>query len=160
VIELGTNVGISSAYLAAGLVCSGVEGRVLTLDSSAYRQRLARQVHDAAGLSNVSYAQGLFVDTLAPSLRELGEVDLAFIDGHHLYQPTLDYFEQILAYAAPDAVLVFDDIHWSDEMKAAWDRLRSDERLGLTVDLETIGLGVPRASWPGAPVRSVIRPGV
>jgi predicted O-methyltransferase YrrM len=95
-----------------------------------------------------------------PSLCELGGVELALIDGHHLYRPTLDYFEQILAHVAPDAVLVFDDIHWSDEMKAAWHHLRSDDRLGLTVDLETIALGVPRASWPGAPVLVVIRPGV
>ncbi|MBL0127082.1 MAG: class I SAM-dependent methyltransferase [Flavobacteriales bacterium] len=91
VLELGTNTGISSAFIASALKRNG-EGRVVTLDASSYRQRLAREMHQNLGLTNVSYVNGLFTDTLDSVLSDMREIDLAFIDGHHLYQPTLDYF--------------------------------------------------------------------
>lgn len=140
VIELGTNVGISSAYIGAGLKAAGQNGRITTLDVSPYRQRLAKEIHRNLGIDSVSYSEGLFTDTLRPALADLGSVDLAFIDGHHQYQPTLDYFEEILAFSTPDTVFVFDDIRWSDGMKKAWSRIRSDDRLGLIVDLSSVGI--------------------
>lgn len=156
VIELGTNVGVSSAYIAAALKLNGQQGRAITLDVSPYRQRLAKSVHCNLGLDNVSYVEGLFTDTLQSSLRDLGSIDLAFIDGHHQYQPTLDYFEEILAFSHPDTVFVFDDIRWSDDMEKAWSQIRSDDRLGLIVDLSKVGVSVPRQQ--DVPQRVVFEP--
>lgn len=140
VIELGTNVGISSAYIGAALKTNGQNGKITTLDASPYRQRLAEELHHKLGIDNISYVEGLFTDTLPPSLDNLGSVDLAFIDGHHQYQPTIDYFEEILKYSTPDTVFVFDDIRWSDGMKKAWSQIQSDDRLGLIVDLTSVGI--------------------
>ena len=144
VIELGTNVGISSAYIGAALKINGQNGRITTLDASPYRLRLAKEIHRNLGIDNISYVEGLFTDTLSQSLEELGSLDLAFIDGHHQYQPTLDYFEEILPFSTPDTVFVFDDIRWSDGMKKAWSKIQSDERLGLIVDLSSVGVCVRR----------------
>ena len=140
VIELGTNVGISSAYIGAGLKLNEQNGRITTLDASPYRQRLAKEVHDNLGLDNVSYVNGLFSDKLGPALEELGSIDLAFIDGHHQYQPTLDYFEEIFQFSTSDTVFVFDDIRWSQDMEKAWSRIQADDRLGLIVDLFSMGI--------------------
>ena len=137
ILELGTNVGISSAYLAA----SGAQ--VVTLDASPYRQRLAKSLHEKLGL-DVDYVQGLFVDTLGPTLDGMGPIRMAFIDGHHQYQPTLDYFEAIVAKAAPGCVFVFDDIRWSSGMKRAWRELRRDPRFDAVSDLGGMGVGVLR----------------
>ena len=73
-------------------------------------------------------------------MADLGLIDLAFIDGHHQYQPTLDYFEEIFRFSTPDTVFVFDDIRWSDGMKRAWSQIQSDDRLNLIVDLSRIGV--------------------
>lgn len=139
VLELGTNTGISSAFIAAALKRNGF-GKVVTLDASPYRQRLASGMHTDLGLDNVSYVNGLFTDTLDGVLRNMGEVDLAFIDGHHQYQPTLDYFAQIVPFVTKDAVFLFDDIRWSDGMLRAWTELQRDQRTGLSVDLNTVGI--------------------
>jgi predicted O-methyltransferase YrrM len=144
VIELGTNVGISSAYIGAALKLNGRNGQLITLDVCAYRQRLAKEIHSNLGLDNIGYVRGLFTETLSPSLVQLGSVVLAFIDGDHKYQPTLDYFEEILRFATLDAVFVFDDIRWSDGMRRAWSRIRSDERLGVIVDLDSVGVCIRR----------------
>jgi predicted O-methyltransferase YrrM len=144
IIELGTNVGISSAYIAAGLMLNGKNCTIATLDASPYRQRLAKEVHCNLAVDNISYVEGLFKDTLGTSLVALGSIDFAFIDGHHQYQPTLDYFEEILKFSAPNAVFVFDDIRWSEGMKKAWSQIQSDDRLGLIVNLCSVGVCVRR----------------
>jgi predicted O-methyltransferase YrrM len=129
VIELGTNVGISSAYLAAGLKDCGSGGRVLTLESSPYRLRLAQDLH-----------RQLFIDNLTSSLAEADPIDMAFVDGHHQYQPTLDYFDSIWSRSVDDCVFIFDDIRWSEGMKKAWRALCSDPRVTIAVDLRSIGI--------------------
>ncbi len=148
VIELGTNLGISAAYIGAALKMNGQDGRVTTLEASPYRLQIAKTLHSNLSLDNVAYVEGLFSDTLLSTLESSAPVDLAFIDGHHQYQPTLDYFEEILRFAAPGATFVFDDIRWSDGMKKAWAQIQADERLGVVVDVAAVGLGSrqPQAS--------------
>ena len=113
---------------------------MITLDASPYRQRVAKKLHESLNLTNITYSRGLFSETLGPSLRQLNKVDLAFIDGHHQYQPTIDYLEQILEFSHPDTIFVFDDIRWSDGMERAWAHIKSDPRLNPIVDLVDMGL--------------------
>ena len=135
ILELGTNVGISSAYLAAA------GGNVTTLDMSPYRLRLAEQLHRSLGLQ-IRRVQGLFSETLANTLEQIAPVDLAFIDGHHQYRPTLEYFEAIAAKAAPGCVFLFDDIRWSSGMRKAWIKLRRDPRFETVADLGGMGMAI------------------
>ncbi len=161
VVELGTNVGISAAYQAAALNDNATGGRLVTLEASPYRLRLAKSLHAKLGLENVSYVPGLFSDTLDAALAEHGRVDLAYIDGHHQYQPTLDYFDALWRYSGEAAMFVFDDIRWSEGMLRAWTQLRADPRLDITVDLGSMGLGCRAAGSPRVTSRafySVLHP--
>jgi predicted O-methyltransferase YrrM len=135
ILELGTNIGLSSAYLAS----SG--GKVTTLESSPYRIRIAQNLHRSLGLQ-VETVQGLFSETLIGTLDRLGTVDMAFIDGHHQFQPTLDYFEAILAHTRKGSIIVFDDIRWSKGMKRAWKLLRKRPEFGEVADLGGVGVGI------------------
>jgi predicted O-methyltransferase YrrM len=67
-------------------------------------------------------------------------LDLVFIDGHHLKDPTLDYFEQCLGKAHNDSVFILDDIHWSQGMEEAWEQVKHHPRVSVTIDLYTMGL--------------------
>jgi predicted O-methyltransferase YrrM len=144
ILELGTNVGISAAYLRA----AQREGSLTTMEASPYRLRLARRLHEALDLDNIDYVEGLFADTLDATLDKAGPIDMAFIDGHHQYRPTLDYFEAIRRKAAPSCVFIFDDVRWSAGMEQAWDELQKDGRLALTADLKWIGIGISDADAP------------
>jgi predicted O-methyltransferase YrrM len=148
IIELGTNLGISSAYQALALKANG-DGQLATFEASPYRQRIARELHTRLGLDNVTYVLGLFQDTLAPWLSQASPVDFAFIDGNHQYEATLAYGDLILAHAKPDAILVFDDIRWSAGMKKAWARLKNDRRFQLVIDLSGIGVCVRTEAYAG-----------
>lgn len=140
VVELGACLGLSSAYIGKALEAVGKGGRVVTMEKSPVRIRTARELHRRLGLTNVLYAEGLFTDTLAPILKENGPVDLAFIDGHHQYRPTVEYFELIAQHATPHAVFVFDDIRWSSGMLKAWHEIAGHERTGVAIDLRKMGI--------------------
>lgn len=141
-LELGTNVGITSAYQTAGLKSNG-SGELITLEASPYRMRLAEQLHKKLKLTeHVDFKVGLFQDTLDTTLQKFEPIDYAFIDGHHQYQPTLDYFDLIYKNASDEAVFVFDDINWSPGMKRAWQEIKNDERLAVAADFGSVGIGV------------------
>ena len=140
VLELGTNVGISSAYLAAGARGANAAARLVTLDASPHRLAVARDLHRRLGLERITYVTGLFEDTLPAVLEEQGPFDLVYIDGDHHYEPTLGYFERIRPHVPPGGVLLFDDIRWSDGMLRAWRDIRDHPSVDVALDLYHLGL--------------------
>lgn len=148
ILELGTCVGISAAYQATALD----DGAVVTLEAAAGRVDVAERVFAGLGLNNITTVQGRFETTLDATLDEIGPVGMALIDGHHREDATLRYFDCIYPSLADGAVVVFDDIHWSDGMERAWSRLTADPRLDAVLDVSGYGIGVvhdtPRRTSP------------
>jgi predicted O-methyltransferase YrrM len=135
-IELGTSLGVTTAYLAQG----NVLGHCYTLEGADAVASLAGKNLHALGVHNVTQIVGNFDDTLPVLLQQLNKVDFAYVDGNHRYEPTIRYFEQLLQKSHEHTVLVFDDIHWSKEMEAAWHYIQQHQEVTLTVDLFFIGL--------------------
>lgn len=145
-VELGSGVGISTAYQAAALALNGDGGRLVSLDLSETRVDAARRHLRALGLDNARLVLGTFDETLEPTLVGLGgAADFVFVDGHHDERATLQYFTRILPFAAPSAVFVFDDIRWSKGMERAWRTLSADRSLRLTLDLGEMGIALADA---------------
>lgn len=141
-LELGTCLGVSAAYQAAALQLNG-HGNLATLEKSEVRVSKAMQHIDRLGFTNVKALPGLFSDTLPSVLDIHTPVEFAFIDGHHDRHATIEYFRQIAPHTiAGRTILIFDDIDWSPDMKQAWQTIKNDERLYLTVDLFKWGIGV------------------
>ncbi len=136
ILELGTSLGITTCYLAKG----GQNPQVYTLEGVPGIAEKAKQNFSRMGCHNISLWEGNFDETLSGLLLQTDTIDLAYIDGNHRYEPTLRYFEQIFTHLQPASCVVFDDIHWSREMEAAWEKVKSDERVVLTIDLFFIGL--------------------
>jgi predicted O-methyltransferase YrrM len=138
-IEMGTAVGISAAYQAAALRLNG-HGALVTLEGAPSVAEIAGKNFQQLGLDPVEIIVGKFHDTLDAVLKHRRPVDYVFVDGHHDHQTTLAYFEQIFPFLARQALLVFDDIAWSEGMKRAWAAIAGDERVGVAVDLGAVGL--------------------
>lgn len=135
-LELGTSLGITTAYLAEG----NEQGRVITMEGAPGIAAAARQHFKQLGLDRIELIEGNFDDTLGPLLSTLPSLDLAYIDGNHRLEPTLRYYRQMQPLLHTDSILIFDDIHWSPEMEAAWEALRKDPRVTCSVDLFYIGM--------------------
>lgn len=138
-LEMGACAGVSGAYQAAALQLNGA-GRLVTLEGAGSLAALSRETFAALGLENVQVVEGRFQDTLATVVEEIAPIDYAFIDGHHEEEPTLAYLDQIYPHLASRALLVFDDIYWTDGMRRAWNRIQSDPRMTVSADLRQVGL--------------------
>ena len=136
IIELGTSLGITSAYLAK----ASSAARVITMEGAPAIATIAQQNFKHLTLKNIELVLGNFDETLDPTLQKNTPVDLAFVDGNHRREPTLRYFEQLMKHSQENTMLVFDDVHWSSEMEAAWKTIKADNRVMLTIDLFFIGL--------------------
>jgi predicted O-methyltransferase YrrM len=136
VIELGTSFGITTAYLASANETS----KVFTCEGSAPIATIAKQNFKSLQLNNVQLSEGNFAKTFFPLLSKLNTINFAFVDGNHRKEPTLEYFQQLLNHSTPTTILVFDDIHWSAEMEAAWNVIKQHPQVTLTIDLFFIGI--------------------
>lgn len=159
-LELGTCLGVSTAYLAGALERNR-QGRLLTLEGASALADLAATGLRDLGLTRVEVRAGLFQDTLGPVLREMPRLDFAFIDGHHDEHATLAYLEQILPCLSRRAILVFDDIAWSEGMSRAWGAIRADSRIQVTLDLTSVGVclvdpDLPRLSFDFPPLSRIM----
>ncbi|HTB53122.1 MAG TPA: class I SAM-dependent methyltransferase [Ferruginibacter sp.] len=134
IIELGTSFGITTAYLAS------TNSKVFTCEGAKNIAAIAQQHFNSLGLKNIELVQGDFGQTLQPLFAQLNKIDLAFIDGNHRKEPTLGYFNQLLNHSTNATILIFDDIHWSAEMEAAWQEIQSHPAVTLTIDLFFIGI--------------------
>ncbi|MFQ5633489.1 MAG: O-methyltransferase, partial [bacterium] len=138
-VELGTCFGISSSYLAAALKLNQ-GGTLVTLEGAESCAELATQNFETLGLDNIDVVIGRFVDTLEGVLKRRGTIDFAFVDGHHEQTATIAYFEQIRQHLARHAVLVFDDISWSDGMRNAWNFISRHKQTKFALDLGVVGV--------------------
>lgn len=136
IVELGTSLGITSSYMAS----ARPGAQVITMEGAAAIAAVAKKTFTSLGLQNIQVVQGNFDDTLPGVLKKLPQVDLAFVDGNHRKEPTINYFNQLLAKSHDNTILVFDDIHWSAEMEEAWAEIQAHPQVTLTVDLFFIGL--------------------
>ncbi len=135
IIELGTCLGITTFYLAA----ANPLATITTIEGSKAIAQIAKINFQKAHLPNIQLLQGNFDAVLPSVIHQLSSIDLAYIDGNHRYQPTLHYFEQILEKTNSHSILVFDDIHWSEEMEKAWEEIKAHPSVQYTIDIFFLG---------------------
>ncbi|MBS1653706.1 MAG: class I SAM-dependent methyltransferase [Bacteroidetes bacterium] len=136
IIELGTSLGITSSYLSLG----NPFAKMITMEGASEVADAARNNFKELSIKNIELVEGNFDDTLNPVISGLSSIDFAFIDGNHRQEPTERYFQQLLAKTGNDSILVFDDIHWSTEMEAAWETIQKNPAVRCTLDLFFVGI--------------------
>jgi predicted O-methyltransferase YrrM len=136
IIELGTSLGISSAYLSSGNPAASL----LSFEGAPEIARIARDNFSTLGIENINLVEGNFDNTLSDVLNRMAVVDFAFVDGNHRKEPTLRYFKLFLEKINDQSILIFDDIHWSSEMEEAWNIIKNDQSVSLSIDLFFLGI--------------------
>lgn len=134
ILELGSSLGVTTAYLAA----ADSRNRVMTMEGSGEVLRVAQGVWRALRLENIEWIEGNIDDTLYKRARE--RIDVAYVDANHTYEATMRYVDFLLPRMPEKGVLVLDDIHYSEEMERAWDELKCDARVTTSMDLYHVGL--------------------
>ena len=133
VLELGTSLGITTAYLAYD---QSVD--ITTLEGSERVAQEAEQVWKNLKLSQIQCITGDFDKTLLPVTQQ--SFDLIYLDGNHRCEPTLAYFEMLKKNSYKKTIFIFDDIHYSKSMEEAWRQIKQQADVTITIDLFFIGL--------------------
>jgi len=136
VLELGTCLGISTLYLAAG----APNAKVITLEGCPETANRARLVFEEAGQQNITLMDGSFKELLPEVFKTIPRIDFLFIDGDHRKQTTLDYWAKCAPLLHQGSVAVLDDIHWSAEMESAWKEIIAGPLVKVSIDLYQAGI--------------------
>lgn len=136
ILEFGTAAGISTAYIKGGNQGS----RMVTMEGCASLASRANESFNELGIDDIEIAVGSFDATLDNVLKKFTKLDFVFFDGNHRKGPTLSYFEKCAQLSNENSIFVFDDIHWSSGMENAWDNIKNDGRVSVTIDLFWFGL--------------------
>ncbi|RYZ90155.1 MAG: class I SAM-dependent methyltransferase [Proteobacteria bacterium] len=146
VLELGTSLGLTTAYMANAV--AQTSGELYSFEGCPNTAALARTHLDQLGYPDVRLVVGNLDDTLAETVAKLPQIDLAFFDANHRYEPTVQYFMTCLPYIHNDSLFIFDDIHWSEGMEQAWESIKAHPAVQVTVDLFGVGLVFFRREQP------------
>lgn len=134
-IELGTSLGISTAYIKKARKNSPV----YTLEGAPNIVKAAKKNFQILKLKNLEVIEGNFDQTLTPLLERIQTVDFVFFDGNHKHEATLNYFEQCLEKINNNTVFIFDDIYWSEGMTKAWKTIQKNNAVTTTIDIFEMG---------------------
>jgi predicted O-methyltransferase YrrM len=136
VLELGTSLGITTAYLAS----VSTENTCISLEGSPEIAVMAKENLRKLKLSNVEIVVGNIDTTLAGVLAKTEKLDFVYFDANHRSQAVLNYFEQCLSKVHKQTVMVFDDIYWSADMEHAWGVIKNHQQVNATIDLFQLGI--------------------
>lgn len=136
ILELGTCLGLTTAYLAK----AAPSAAVTSIEGCPETAAVAKQNLEVLQITNADLKVGDFNTVLPEVVEDAEQLDFVFIDGNHRKQATIDYFLQCLPKLHEDSVMIFDDIYWSKGMKEAWQTIKAHPSVTVTVDLFWIGL--------------------
>jgi predicted O-methyltransferase YrrM len=135
IIELGTAAGISTQYLATG----NPNAEVITVEGNPLLAELASKNFRINRIKNITVINSSFDDVLPQLANYIKPGDLVYIDGNHTAEATWRYYTAFTA-TGKDPILIFDDINWSNGMRAAWRKIQSYAGQGTIIDLFHMGI--------------------
>jgi len=143
IVELGTSLGISSSYLVSSF-CEQFVG----IEGSKQLAKIAKR--NVLSISPTATVVHAMVDEILEELisRWAAELDLLYVDANHNFEPTLRYMDRFAPHLKPGALVIFDDIHWSEEMWEAWRILQNRQGFSHALDLGRFGL----CRWQGGTI--------
>lgn len=175
IFDLGTSLGLTTLYLAANSkthittfegcpetekvanrnfeqFAAGSLQEVKDKGQEATNKRQSPITNHKSAITNrqsaITTIVGNLDEVLDAQVHATPQIDFAFFDANHRYEPTVRYFETCLQKAHNDSLFVFDDIHWSAEMEAAWVYIKAHQSVTVTIDLFAVGLVFFRKQQP------------
>ena len=136
IVELGTCLGLTTAYLAS----AAPQAQVISIEGCPETAAIAEENLSSLGIKNSGILVGNFDKLLPDVISLLPKLDFVFIDGNHRKDATLNYFKRCLPKLSENSIMIFDDIYWSSGMKEAWNEIKAHPDVTVTIDLFWIGL--------------------
>jgi len=135
-IELGTSLGIGTAYLAM----VNASTNIYTFEGNGDLIRMSQALFTKLRINNIHKIQGNINETLPKKLEELGIIDMVIIDANHTQEALIHYFNLLKPKMNDTGIMVLDDIRWSAGMYRGWKKIALDQQ--VTISLEFLNKGL------------------
>lgn len=144
ILEIGTSLGLATSALAL----ANKNANITTLEGCQKTMAVAKKQLELFNLNNIKFVTTEFSEFFTTHYSQPRTYDLVYFDGNHSREATLEYFEYLLPTITNDTVWIFDDIHWSAEMEAAWKIIKEHPKVSVTIDTFQWGLIFFRREQP------------
>ncbi len=136
VLELGTSLGITSCYIA---MSNKKSINLTTIEGCKNIASIAQDNFNKLSVDNIKLIVNNFDYELNNQVKN-NNFDLIYFDGNHKYKATIFYFNTALKYSKSNSIFIFDDIYWSPEMTKAWNEIKSNDKVKVSIDLFNLGI--------------------
>lgn len=144
IIDLGTSLGLTTSYLAI----NNADSKVFSFEGCPVTAKVAQENFDKLSFNNIEIIVGNIDKTLPEKLKNISNIDLVFFDANHRFEPTMRYFQLCLSKINDNSCFIFDDIYWSGEMKQAWQEIKNNSSVTVSIDLFWVGIVFFRKKQP------------
>lgn len=135
ILELGTSIGISTIFMALGAPAS----RIISIEGCKQLAEAAKRNFVHCDIENIDIITDDF-DTQLTLIGDTGFIpSMVFIDGNHRKEHVLKYFALLKELLTAGSVIIFDDINYSYEMNEAWNEIKSDLQVSVSIDIFQMG---------------------
>ena len=129
ILEIGTSLGLATSALALNDF-----SEVTTLEGCPNTMNQCQLQLQKFNINNVICITTEFSKELTEYNVQPTPYNLIYFDGNHSKKATLEYFELLLPTINNETVWIFDDIHWSNEMEEAWEIIKENPKVTITID--------------------------
>ncbi len=136
ILEIGTSLGLATSALSLG----NPKSKIITLEGCSNTLSIAKNQLQLQNLENIEFVTTEFSKYLKNCQPNTEHYQLIYFDGNHSKKATLDYFELLLPTISNETIWIFDDIHWSADMEAAWEIIKNHPKVKVTIDTFQWGL--------------------
>jgi predicted O-methyltransferase YrrM len=135
ILEIGTSLGLATSALSL----ENPKAEITTLEGCPETSRIAKLQFEKFGFKNIDAVVTDFGSYLQFNQKSTS-YDLIYFDGNHQKDATLHYFDLLLSTISNETVWIFDDVHWSPEMEQAWEIIKNNPKVTVTIDTFQWGL--------------------
>jgi predicted O-methyltransferase YrrM len=128
VLELGTSVGLGSAAMAIASNNSIIK----TVEVNKNISDIAKKVFKSYQLKNIQIDTSSFKDFFKKSNYE--NLDLVYLDGTCDKESTIENFNSLLKHSHNESVFIINNIYWSKEMTEAWNIIKNQKEITVSID--------------------------
>lgn len=128
VLELGTSVGLGSAAMAIASNNSIIK----TVEVNKNISDIAKKVFKSYQLKNIQIDTSSFKDFFKKSNYE--NLDLVYLDGTCDKESTIENFNSLLKHSHNESVFIINNIYWSKEMTEAWNIIKKQKEITVSID--------------------------
>ena len=137
-LEMGTSLGVGTLHLHRG----NPTGKLTTVEACPQTYAAAQENFEKYSSKNITSHLGTFVEFLTNYSGE--PFDFVYVDGHHDGKALHQYMALLQPHTHSSTIFLIDDIRWSKDMYASWNKLKDNPTYHVSIDFFRMGILIQR----------------